>query len=97
MSASLPERDERTVMVENAGYRLSYLVLSYGLLVAVMYRSLKLHQASWDLLALVVLGGAVSGSYQALHRVLGRRWLRISGLAFVLALLIAATVTTVKH
>ena len=37
MSAGLSvERDERTVAVENASYRWSYLVVTYALLVDVM-------------------------------------------------------------
>ena len=33
------DRDERTVAVENAGYRLAYLVLTFGMLAAVAYRA----------------------------------------------------------
>src|ERR1700693_3054496 len=58
------ERDERTVAVENASYRWAYLLLTYALLVDVIYRSLIRHEATWDLLALVVVGGAVCTVYQ---------------------------------
>jgi len=43
------ERDERTVAVENASYRWAYLLLTYALLVDVMYRSLVRHEASPDI------------------------------------------------
>ncbi len=88
-------RDERTVVVENTSYRFAYLVMSFGLLASVAYRSFALRQSSWDLLALVILGGATATIYQGLHKVLSRRWLMaimammmIAGLvAFVLVLI----------
>lgn len=88
-------RDERTVVIENASYRLAYLVMSFGLLASVAYRSFMLQQSSWDLMALVVLGGVMATLYQGAHKVLSRRWMMaivitvmIAGLiAFVFALL----------
>jgi hypothetical protein len=85
-------RDERTVAVEHASYRWAYLVLSYGLLLSVMYRSFVLHEASWDLLLLVIVGGAVSALYQNSYRVLTRRWLILSAAAAGIALVIGAAI-----
>ena len=39
MIAQSADRDERTLAVENAGYRWSSHVLSFGLLLLVAYRS----------------------------------------------------------
>jgi uncharacterized protein YejL (UPF0352 family) len=64
-------------------------VLSYGLLLSVMYRSFIRHEASWDLLALVILGGAVSALYQGSFRVLSRRWLMLSAAAALVAAVLA--------
>ena len=87
---SVLDRDERTLTVENASYRWAYHVISFGLLVIVAYRSFTWHEASWDLLALVVIGGVVASGYQLSHRVLTKRWL-ITGLAAgLLAAIIAA-------
>jgi hypothetical protein len=87
------ERDERTVAVENASYRWAYLLLSYALLVDVMYRGLVRHEAAWDLLALVIAAGVVSGLYQARQHILGHGWVMKAVLAaciaFVAALLAA--------
>ena len=84
------DRDERTLVVENASYRLGYLLMSFGLLVLVAYRSVAKKEAAWDLLALVVLGGGVASAYQLSHHVLTRRWL-VKGLANgLVAALIAA-------
>ena len=72
MSTTTPlvERDERTVAVANAGYRLAYMLLSFALLIDVMYRGLMRDEAAWDLLALVILGGAVCAVYQARQKTL---------------------------
>ena len=91
MSASeCVERDERTVAIENASYRWAYLLLTYALLVDVMYRSLVRHEASWDLLALVVVGGAVCTVYQARQKILGHGWVMKAALAACVACVLAA-------
>ncbi|MCC7020058.1 MAG: hypothetical protein IT332_09910 [Ardenticatenales bacterium] len=84
------QRDERTIAVEHAGFRLAYLCLSYGLLAAVAYRSVVRDEQPWDLLALVVAGGVVTAGYQAFHRTLGRRWAVITGVTILAAALLAA-------
>jgi hypothetical protein len=76
MNAHPVDRDERTVAVENASYRWAYLVLSFGLLVIVMYRSFAwresalLYQSSnhilstrsaMKLLVAAVVGGLLAG------------------------------------
>lgn len=83
-------RDERTVAVEHASFRLAYLCLSYGLLAAVAYRSAVRNEQPWDLLALVVLGGVVSAGYQAANRALNRRWAVITATTVLVAALLAA-------
>jgi hypothetical protein len=84
------ERDERTVAVENAGYHWAYLLLTYGLLVDVMYRSRVRHETTWDLLALVVVGGAVCTVYQAHQKILTHGWVMKAVLATCIAGVIAA-------
>jgi hypothetical protein len=73
-TAPAVDRDERTVAVENAGFRWAYLFLSFGLLALVAYRSLVRNESPWDLMALVVSGGILSAAYQWFHRVLTARW-----------------------
>ena len=67
-------RDERTVAVENASYRWAYILLSFALLIDVVYRGLVHNEAAWDLLALVIVGGAVCTIYQARQKTLPRGW-----------------------
>lgn len=82
-------RDERTITIENTSYRWGYLLLSFGLLVVVACRSFIWRQSSWDLLALVVLGGVVTTLYQWTHSVLSRHWVIVTVVAVLLAAVVA--------
>ena len=95
MTETTVVRDERTQAVENSSYRLAYLVVTYGLLASVFYRSLAFGQASWDLIGLVVLGGLVAAVYQGRNGILSRQWVQISLVTAVVAAALAAIVTAV--
>jgi hypothetical protein len=84
------ERDERTVAVENTSYRYAYLVLTYALLADVGWRSFVRHEAAWDLMALVIVGGVVGTLYQASQKVLSRSWVKTALLAAFAAGMVAA-------
>ena len=91
MNSQEVDRDERTLAVENASYRLSYRVLSFGALVLVAYRAFVLNEKhNWDLMFLVIASGAVSTAYQALGGTLNRRWVMMTIVIMVVAGLIAA-------
>jgi hypothetical protein len=89
------DRDERTLAVGNAGYRLAYVVLTFGLLAAVAYRAFAFGQASWDLLALVIGGGAISLGYQASHRALSPRVLRAAAISAIIGAVVAVIITLI--
>ena len=97
MTDQLVERDERTTAVENAGYRWSYLVLSFGILGVVAFRSYLRAEQSWDLLALVLLGGIVNAGYQGIHRVVYKRWIVLAAITLVLAALLAVVMVLFRH
>ena len=97
MSATRIERDERTTAIEDAGYRWSYLVLSFGLLAIIALRSLRGDQASWDLLALVVVGGVVNAGYLGWHRVIYRRWVVRLAIALISAAVVAAIMVLLRR
>lgn len=97
MTARPIERDERTVAIENAGYRWSYLALSFGLLAIVAYRSFVRSESSWDLLVLVVLGGVVNAGYQGLHRVLFKRWIVVTMVTLIVAALLAVGMVALRR
>ena len=86
----LAPRDERETSVDQAADRLSYLVVSFGLLAIVAYRSLVGHEASWDLLGLVILGGLVGTAYRVRRRVVSRRWELVAVGTAALAVVVAA-------
>lgn len=91
------ERDERTTSVENAGYRLSYLFLSFGLLAIVAFRSWSRGEQPWDLVALVILAGVVNAAYQGWHRVMYRRWVVLTVLTMIAAALVAAVMVLLRQ
>ena len=97
MMDRLATHDERETAVANAGYRLAYTVVSFGVLLSVAYRGLVENQASWDLLGWVMLGGLAATVYQAQARTLNRRW-AVAGVAIaVLAALVAIALVTLTR
>ena len=89
------QRDERTLAVENASYRWAYLLLTYALLLDVMFRGLFHNEAAWDLMALVVVGGIACTIYQARQKALPEGWGIKAVLLACAAALIAALVAVV--
>jgi hypothetical protein len=87
-------RDEREMSVDLAADRLAYVVLSFGLLAVVAYRSFVEGVASWELLGLVLLGGAVSAGYRLWQRALTRQAVFFLALTALIAL-VAGTVIVI--
>lgn len=83
-------RDEREAAVEQGGDRFAYIVVSYGLLLIVAYRSFVEQRASWDLLALVVAGGIASVGYRTWRRGLSGNALVLTGLTIAIAGIVGA-------
>ena len=84
--------DERERRIDLAADRIGYLVVSFGLLLIVTYRSFVDGEAAWDLIGLVILGGIVGLAYRARQGVALGRWtltlLATMGIAAVAAALI---------
>jgi hypothetical protein len=97
MKEALVERDERTTAVENAGYRWAYLFVSFGILAIVAVRAFANRETSWDLLALVVLGGVVHAVFRAFHRALYKRFALRVAVSLVAAALLAAVLVLVRR
>ena len=85
-------RDERTIAVEDASYRFAYSFISFALLLDVMYRSLVRREASWELLAIVIVGGVVSSVYQWRRKILTLHSFKLAFVIFGLAGIVAALV-----
>ena len=90
-------RDERETGVDQAADRLAYLVLSFGILAIVAYRSFVDGVESWDLLGLVVLGGLVGTLYRLAHRAVSREWTLLVVGTTAVALVVAAIVAFVAR
>ena len=73
-----------------AADRLAYVVVSYGVLVAVMYRSFVRGETAWDLLGLVVLGGVVGTGYRLIKGVVPSGWAMLLVATVAIAALVAA-------
>jgi hypothetical protein len=85
-------RDEREVSLDRAADRLAYVVLSFGLLAVVAYRSFVEGVASWELLGLVLLGGMVSTAYRLWRGVLSRQAVLVVAVTALIALVVGAVV-----
>jgi hypothetical protein len=89
---ALQARDERELSIDRAADRLAYIVTTYGLLLLVIWRSLTRGEAAWDLLGLVIVGGAVSTAYRVINGTLTRSWLVLAGISLVLGAVVAALI-----
>lgn len=89
---SLVDRDEREQAVDLAADRISFLVVAYGALLIAAYRSFVLHEVAWDLLGLVVIGGAAGLLYRLRGGVTNRRWTLVLGATVALAAVAAALI-----
>jgi len=87
------DRDERTVAVENESYALGFKVMSFAILLDVAYKGLKLDQASWDLLAIIICSGMITTIYQNRFKVLTKRWLVTGAFTLAVAAAVAALFT----
>lgn len=89
---SFVPRDEGETRIDLAADRVAYLVLSYGLLLIVAYRSFVKGDAAWDLIGLVVLGGVVGLAYRIRQGVASRRWTMMLAATIAIAFVVAAVV-----
>ena len=93
------QADERTMAVAYQANTWGFNFIAFGLLIDVMYRGAFLDEAAWDLMALVIGGGAISTVHLARHKVLGQvfglgqvfHWRAL--LVFSMAAVIVAIVT----
>ena len=65
-------------------------ILSFGLLLDVMFRAWRYNDACWDLFGLLLFAGAVSALYQWRHQGFAPRDGRLLTVSLILAALLAA-------
>lgn len=97
MSSPIVERDERSLVIENAGYRWSYRLLSFGVLALAAYRGFTRGDNTLDLILLVVASGVVGTAYQASHQTLHRRWIVTTAVTIGVAALVAAALVFARR
>jgi 1,4-dihydroxy-2-naphthoate octaprenyltransferase len=82
-------KDERTISVENASYRLAYTIASFGLLGLAVFRSFIYKQETWDLLGLAIVSSLAATLYQAAHKTITWRWIYLFMAAAVVGAVVA--------
>lgn len=88
--------DEREIAIDRAADRIGYIVLAFGILLDVAYRSFARAEAGWDLLGLVVLSGIVSLGYRLRLGVRPRPVLTIVAVAAVVGLIVAVGIAILR-
>ena len=63
-------RDERYYSVENASFRIGYMILAFGTMALVAIRGFLFQQNNWDFFALVWVSSLVATVYQVRHKIL---------------------------
>ena len=91
--ATLVRRDDRGTRIDLAADRIGYLVVSYGLLLIVAYRSFVNGEAPWDLIGLVIVGGIAGLAYRTRQGVASGRWTLMQLATVGIAAIVAALVT----
>jgi hypothetical protein len=89
---TLVPRGERETRIDLAVDRIGYLVVSYGLLLIVAYRSFVNGEAAWDLIGLVILGGIVGFAYRISQGVVSGRWTLMLVATMGIALFVAGLI-----
>ncbi|HEX7195603.1 MAG TPA: hypothetical protein VF364_02080 [Candidatus Limnocylindria bacterium] len=90
---TLVPRNEREAPIAGAADRIGYLVISYGLLLIVAYRSFVNGEATWDLIGLVILAGIAGLAYRTRQGVASGRWTLMLLATMAIAGIVAAVIT----
>lgn len=94
------EKDERTNFIENKSYKYGCFIFNFGLLIDIMYRSIRFNEQPWDLFGLLFLGGFVMTAYQYKQNIFtenrGKNYLFLFVFTAVLGVLFAFIFTKIK-
>ena len=85
------DKDEREISVEKSSYSLAYNIITYAILLDVIYRSFILKQSSWDLVGIVIFGGLAATLYQTRYKVATRNTVTAIVVSIISGIIIAAT------
>lgn len=62
-------RDERYYAVENASYRLGFLIMGFGTMVLCAVRAALFQQTNWDFFGLVIISSLAATVYQVRKKI----------------------------
>jgi hypothetical protein len=91
--------DERFYAVENASYRIGYLILAFGTMGLIIIRSILYQQSNWDFFALVIISSFAATIYQLRHKILpytSKSFYLMFVLILVVSVVAAAAVVLLK-
>jgi hypothetical protein len=86
------EMDERTTFIENQSYKYGYIILNFGILINIIYRSFRLNEAPWDLFGLIFLSGLVTTVHQYKHKIFTKNWIKSIVLLVLFSAIIAVSI-----
>lgn len=89
MTNKVVEKDERTIFIENISYKYGYTFIAFALLLDVIYRSLRLNEAPWDLLGIIIISGLVMSVYHYQQKIIGKTWKKTISFILIIAFIFA--------
>lgn len=84
MTNKIINKDERKTFIENKCFKYGYTILSFGILIDMLYRETWLHQSVDDLFLLLVLTGLGLSVYQYKQKIFSRNWTKNGTLTLVI-------------
>ncbi|MBZ9626354.1 hypothetical protein G9F71_026480 [Clostridium sp. FP2] len=76
MINKLVEKDERTTSVENASYKIGFHFMTYAIFLDVMYRCIRFHEGSFDLILIILLSCLPAIIYQYKKKIYPKNMIR---------------------
>ena len=95
MINKIVEKDERTTAVENASYKFGFQFMIYAIFLDVIYRGLKFHEGSFDLIIIVLLSLLPTIIYQYKKKIYPKNMIRNIALLSVIIGIFAFLLTFV--
>jgi Family of unknown function (DUF6442) len=87
------EKDERTVFIENQSYKYGCAILNFGILIDIIYRSVRFNEASWDLFGLIFLSGLVTTVYQYKQKIFTKNWIKSILILIIITAILSVILT----
>jgi hypothetical protein len=97
MTSKIVEKDERTIHVENISYKFGFQFMTYAIFVDVIYRSLRFHEGSFDLILIVLLSCLPIIVYQYKEKIYPKNMIRnVALLSVIIAILASMLAFVIK-